>query len=99
VKNKINDVRIGVRAQQQFEKIRKNIEEHNSPKTANRFVTDFVKVKDQLKKTPEIFEESRVKKGARCGKIDKHRSFLYRVYATFIRIVAIFDTRTKNNYK
>lgn len=99
MKNKINDVRIGVRAQQQFDKIVKNIEEHNSSKAATKFVDDFDKVQNQLKKTPDMFEESRVKQGARCGKIDKHRSFLYRVYDTFIRIVALFDTRTKNNYK
>jgi plasmid stabilization system protein ParE len=99
VKNKINDVRIGVRAQSQFEKIRQNIEEHNGINAANQFIDDFDKTQKQLKKTPHMFEESKVKEGARCGKIDTHRSFLYRVYATFIRIVALFDTRTNNNYK
>lgn len=96
MKDKIQDVRIGARAQKQFEKLRQNTEDFSGINAANQFVTDFEKTKNQLKKTPDMFEESNIKKGARRALFGKYNAFLYRVYAKFIRIVTVFDTRTNH---
>ncbi|MFK7799933.1 MAG: type II toxin-antitoxin system RelE/ParE family toxin, partial [Aureispira sp.] len=88
------EVRIGLRAQTQFEKLRKNTEERQGSKAAGQFVDDFEKTKNQLKRTPDMFEESTIKKGARRALFGKYGAFLYRVYNKFIRIVVVFDTRT-----
>jgi plasmid stabilization system protein ParE len=98
VKDKIQDIRIGVRAQKQFEKLRQNTEDYSSINAANQLVDDFEKTKNQLKKTPDMFEESSTKKGARRALFGNYGAFLYRVYSKFIRIVAIFDTRTDQKY-
>jgi plasmid stabilization system protein ParE len=94
MKNKIQAIRIGKKAQQQFESIRQNIENYSGTKAANQFVNDFDKTITQLKKTPEMFEESNIKKGARRALFGKYGAFLYRVYTKVIRIVVVFDTRT-----
>ena len=95
MKEKIQDVRIGVKAQKQFEQLRQNTEDFSGVNAANQFLVDFEKTKNQLKKTPDMFEESSIKKGARRALFGKYSAFLYRVYSNFIRIVAVFDTRTK----
>jgi plasmid stabilization system protein ParE len=96
VKEKIQDIRIGVRAQKQFEQLRQNTEDFSGVNAANQFVDDFEKTKNQLKKTPDMFEESSMKKGARRALFGNYSAFLYRVYSKFIRIVAVFDTRTNH---
>lgn len=98
MKNKIQNVKIGVKAQQQFEKLRQEVEDFSGSNSADKFVNEFDKVKNQLKKTPEMFEESRVKPGARRALFfNNSKAFLYKVYTNLIRIVAVFDTRT-NKY-
>lgn len=94
MKDKIKDIRIGLRAQKQFEKLRKNTEERQGSKAADQFVNDFEQTTNQLKRTPDMFEESTVKKGARRALFGKYGAFLYHVYTKFIRIVVVFDTRT-----
>jgi hypothetical protein len=50
VKEKIQDVRIGARAQKQFEQLRQNTEDFSGVNAANQFLADFEKTKNQLKK-------------------------------------------------
>ena len=97
MKYKIKDVRIGKRAQKQFVKQRQNIENRYGNKVANRYVDDFDKAKEQIKKTPEHWIESETTTGARRALFGKYGAFLYRVYTKFIRIVAVYDTR-QNKY-
>ena len=97
MKYKITDVRIGKRAQKQFEKQRQNIEDHYGIRVANKYIDDFDTAKEQIKKTPKRWVESEAMPGARRALFSKYGAFLYRVYTKFIRIVAIYDTR-QNKY-
>ena len=49
MKYKITDVRIGKRAQKQFDKNRQNIEERYGSKVADKYVDDFIGAKEQIK--------------------------------------------------
>jgi plasmid stabilization system protein ParE len=94
VKDKIKKIEITQRAQADYDKLIKNIEEYSSPEAANRFDDNFYETLSKLKKTPLMFEASEKKKGARRALFDKYGAFLYKVIKdTTLRVIAFYDTR------
>lgn len=94
MKDKIKKVEITQKAQNEYDKLIKNIEEHSSIEAANHFDDNFYEVLSKLKKTPLIFEASEKKKDARRALFDKYGAFLYKVIKdTTLRIITFYDTR------
>lgn len=96
MKNKISDIRLGKKAQHQFEENYQLLKKKRGNKAAQCYVEDFEQTLHQIKKTPYCWEESRTRKGARRALFGKYGAFLYRVYSKFIRVVSIYDTRQNN---
>ena len=95
-KYKINRVEITPRAQQRFDEMHQNIEEHYSPRVADKFVSDFNNKVTQLKHNPEIYKYSDEKKDTRRALFSKYGAFLYKIISTTtLRITTFFDTRMK----
>ena len=61
-KYKINRVEIVPRAQERFDEMYENIEEHYSSRVADKFVDDFNDKIEELKQNPEIYKYSDEKK-------------------------------------
>ena len=92
---KINKVNFTKRADRDLDKLVVNIKKHQSPKVAKDFTDDLNRVIELVQEQPEMFEASEKISGTRRGLFHKYGAFLYRVFKKSIRIVTLFDTRTK----
>lgn len=92
---KINKVNFTKRAVRDLDNLVDNIKEHQSDKVAKGFTDDLSRVIGLIQEQPEMFEASNKIKGTRRGLFHKYGAFLYRVFKKSIRIVTLFDTRTK----
>lgn len=87
------------KAQQRFQELHDNIEEHQSPKAAKKFVEDFNNVIHLVQKNPEIFERSASHPDLRRGLFGKYGGFFYKVFKKAIRVITFYDTRMdRKNY-
>lgn len=92
---KINQVNFTKQATRDLDNLVDNIIEHQSPKVAKDFTDDLNRVIGLVQEQPELFEVSKKIKGTRRGLFHKYGGFLYRVFKKSIRIITLFDTRTK----
>lgn len=92
MKKKITSVNFTKRANQDFDKMYEELNQH-SPKAAGDFIKDFDKVINLVQQQPDMFEESQKIKGVRRGLFYKQRAFLYRVFKKSIRIVSFYHQK------
>jgi len=92
---RINKVDFTKRANKNLEDLVDNIKTHKSDKVAKDFTDDFERVVGLIQEQPDMFEISEKIEGTRRGLFHKYGAFLYRVFKKSIRIVTLFDTRTK----
>lgn len=92
---KINKVNFTKRATKDLDNLVDNIKEYQSDKVAKDFTDDLSRVIGLVQEHPKLFESSTKIKGTRRGLFHKYGAFLYRIFEKSIRIVTLYDTRSK----